>query len=433
LEKLLKTLKRTIILEGWTNSIGRQALREVGDAYREMLGEMLCYALEYRASQSTLHRIFYNRFREEYPWLPTRIIKGCYRDAIRRAKSFKKKKRKGETEKDKPVIRSITITYSDSQDWKLREGYVEVRTHRGWIRIGYRNNKQLHRYLYSGWKPSSELKLKLSSGKILVYLTLTKEFEVSYNPNNAVAVDINENNVTLAVFVDRRLHEIYRIETNIGRIVIAYSERRRRITEKRSTRDRDVRKSLRRLRERERKEDIIYKTAGIIEEIARKYSATVVVGNAHRGKNRMASKASKKNLRHRIHQWCASKLVEILNNKPLHVVEESEAYSSSRDPFSGKPIKRYTPSVIRIALRGGRRVRVIKIQMKLAKLSNGLTMDRDMIGAINIGLRYLSSDGSPVALGSTGTHVARVKLVIPSLGATPLTEIQIFTNIIKYR
>jgi putative transposase len=433
LEKLLKTLKRTIILEGWANSIGRQALREIVEAYRSMLQEMLGYALEYRASQSTLHRIFYNRFRDRYPWLPTRIIKGCYRDAIRRARSFKKKKRKGETEKDKPEIRSITITYSDTQDWKLREGAIEVRTHRGWIRIGYRNNKQLHRYHYNNWKPSSELSLKLSSGKILVYLTLTKEFEVSYNPDNAVAVDINENNITLAVFVDRRLHEIYRIETSIGRIVIAYSERRGKMAENRSTRDRDVRKSLRRLRERERKEDIIYKTAGIIEEIARKYSATVVVGNAHRGKSRMASNANKKSLRHRIHQWCASKLVETLNNKPLYVVEESEAYSSSRDPFSGKPIKRYTPSVIRIALRGGRRVKVIKIQMRLARLSNGLAMDRDVIGAINIGLRYLSSDGSPVALGSTGTHAAWAKLVIPSLGATPLAEIQIFTNTIKYR
>ena len=273
------------------------------------------------------------------------------------------------------------------------------------------------------------MKLKLSSGKILVYLTLIKEFEVYYNPDNAVAVDINENNVTLAVFIDRRLHEIYRIETNIGRIVIAYSERRRRITEGRSTRDRVARKSLRRLRERERKEDIIYKTARIIEEIARKYSATVVVGNAHRGKSRMASKASKKNLRHRIHQWCASKLVETLNNKPLYVVEESEAYSSSRDPFSRKPIKRYTPSVIRIALRGGRRVRVIKIQMRLARLSNGLTMDRDVIGAINIGLKYLSTDGREMAFPSTGPHAAWAKLVIPSLGPTPLTELKIFTSI----
>jgi IS605 OrfB family transposase len=195
-------------------------------------------------------------------------------------------------------------------------------------------------------------------------------------------------------------------------IVIAYSERRRKIAENRSTRDRVARKALRKLREGERKEDIIYKTAGIIEEIAKRYNAVLVVGNAHRGKSRMASKASKKNLRHRIHQWCASKLVEILNNKPLYVFEESEAYSSSRDPFSEKPIKRYTPSVIRIALRGGRRVKVIKIQMRQARLSNGLTMDRDVIGAINIGLKYLSTDGrawrsplqSPMPLGSTATY-----------------------------
>jgi putative transposase len=74
-------------------------------------------------------------------------------------------------------------------------------------------------------------------------------------------VDTNKNNVTLAVFIDRRLHEIYRIETSIGRIVIAYSERRKRIAENRSTRDRVARKALRKLREGERKEDIIYKTA----------------------------------------------------------------------------------------------------------------------------------------------------------------------------
>jgi len=427
-EKLTKILRRTVILEGWVNRFGRQALREIEDAYREMLDVMIDYALEHGASQSTLHRIFYSRFRDKYPWLPTRVIKGAYRDAVRRAKSFKKKKRKGETEKDKPVIRSITLIYSDSQDWRLREGYVELRTHRGWIRIGYRNNKQLHRYLYNNWKPSSELKLKLTDGKILVYLTLTKEFEVYYNPDNAVAVDINENNVTLAVFIDRRLHEVYRIETSIGRIVIAYSEKRRRITEGRSTRDRVARKALRKLRERERKEDVIYKTARIIEEIAKKYDASLVVGNAHRGKGKMASNA-RKSLRHRIHQWCVSKLVETLNNKPLYVVEESEAYSSSRDPFSGKPIKRYTPSVIRIALRGGRRVKVIKIQMRLARLSNGLTLDRDVIGAINIGLKYLSSDGRSMAFPSTGPHAAWAKLVIPSLGPTPLTELKTFTSI----
>jgi transposase len=35
---------------------------------------------------------------------------------------------------------------------------------------------------------------------------------------------------------------------------------------------------------------------------------------------------------------------------------------------------------------------------------DGRVVERDVIGAINIGLKYLSSDGSPVALGSTGAH-----------------------------
>jgi hypothetical protein len=39
------------------------------------------------------HRIFYERFREKYPWLPTRIVKGAYRDAVMRTKSFRKLKK----------------------------------------------------------------------------------------------------------------------------------------------------------------------------------------------------------------------------------------------------------------------------------------------------------------------------------------------------
>jgi hypothetical protein len=42
-------------------------------------------------------------------------------------------------------------------------------------------------------------------------------------------------------------------------------------------------------------------------------------------------------------------------------------------------------------------------------------------------------DGSLVALGSTGAHGVWVMLVNPCRGPAPLTEIQIFTNTIKYR
>ena len=45
----------------------------------------------------------------------------------------------------------------------------------------------------------------------------------------------------------------------------------------------------------------------------------------------------------------------------------------------------------------------------------------------------LGIDGSPMALGSRGAHEVWVKPMNPHQGPTPLTEIQVFGNTIKYR
>ena len=140
------------------------------------------------------------------------------------------------------------MVYSDSQDWRLAGGVIELRTHRGWVKIHYRSHRQLYKYLYGGWRLSSKLKVRLNGRRVLLYLTFKRDFEVSYNPNNVIAVDVNENNVTLALFRDGKLSDAYRVETNLGKIVIAYSERRKRITKGKSTRDRGVKRALRRLR-----------------------------------------------------------------------------------------------------------------------------------------------------------------------------------------
>ena len=76
-----------------------------------------------------LHRIFYERFREKYPWLPTRVVKGAYRDAVMRTKSFRKLKKRGMACTDKPEIRRVTLTYSDSQDWGIKSGVIKLKTH----------------------------------------------------------------------------------------------------------------------------------------------------------------------------------------------------------------------------------------------------------------------------------------------------------------
>jgi len=411
LEKLSKTLTRTVILDCYANRYARRALREIESAYREMLVEMVEYAVKYKASQETLHRVFYEKFREKYPWLPTRVIKGAYRDAARRAKSFRERKKKGKAYKDKPEVRRVTITYSDSQDWRLEDGVIKLRTHRGWVELRYRGHKQLRRYLYSGWRLASELRFKILGRKIVVYLSFTRELEVGYDNGNAVAVDVNENNVTIALFKNGSLTDVYRVETVLRGIVIAYSERRR-ITRGNSTKVRGVRKKLRKLREKERKLDVLRKTAKLIESLAIENRAVVVVGNIdEEAKKRMEEDANNK-LRHRIHQWSVKKLIELLDEKPIHVIRVSERGTSSRDPFTGRRVRRFKPLVIRSAVKGLKKVKVVKVALRVAWV-NRRVLERDVVGAVNIGLKYLNSDGSPVALGSTGAHGVWVKLVIP--------------------
>jgi len=57
----------------------------------------------------------------------------------------------------------------------------------------------------------------------------------------------------------------------------------------------------------------------------------------------------------------------------------------------------YTPAVIQ----GARRLRVNLLRPRLARLNSGWTLDRDMVGALNIRLKALSPGGE-MTLVSTG-------------------------------
>ena len=153
-----------------------------------------------------------------------------------------------------------------------------------------------------GWRVSQELKLRLVGRKVLVWLTFEKEVEVESKDGNYISIDVNENNVTLAVFEGFRLRELRRYETGLGRVVVNYSLRREEITRGHSTKDQLVKKKLRKLREKERKLDILRKTVKRITELARSLSAKVVVGKfSSRSKEKMEGDKNDR-LRHRIHQ-----------------------------------------------------------------------------------------------------------------------------------
>jgi IS605 OrfB family transposase len=95
------------------------------------------------------------------------------------------------------------------------------------------------------------------------------------------------------------LVEVIRVETSLGKIVIAYSVRRERISRRRSTSERDVRRKLRKLREGDRKRDILYKVASLVEELARENNAVVIGDIGGDDKERMERNRGGR-LRHRI-------------------------------------------------------------------------------------------------------------------------------------
>jgi IS605 OrfB family transposase len=149
--------------------------------------------------------------------------------------------------------------------------------------------------------------------RVITYLTFTKDFDVKSNCGSVVAVNVNESNVTIAMFRNHSLAEILGL-----RMVIAYAERR--ISRGSSTKDREIKRRLRRLREKERKIDILRKTAGFIENLALENNAVVVVGDIDRDvKERMEEKKTNEP-RYRMHKWSVLTLIKLLEEKPIHVV-----------------------------------------------------------------------------------------------------------------
>jgi len=62
------------------------------------------------------------------------------------------------------------------------------------------------------------------------------------------------------------------------------------------------------------------------------------------------------------------------------------------------------------------------VKFELRTAENGL--DREVIGVINIGLRYLNSNGSPMALDLTEPYAKWLKLMIPNLGLSQTMELR---------
>jgi putative transposase len=439
---VLKTLKRTVRAESDPlNEWKYHVLKEVEEYQRLIVNEMIEVILSegLPTTRKKLHERFYSYYKEKYPFLPSRVIEGAYIIAGRIVKSFRKRKKKGLTRKDKPEYKRVMITIPNTINWRFNKVSVSVLTHKGWVEIPLRVTKQFTHYLYEGWRVSQELKLRLVGKKVLVWLTFEKEVEVETKEGNYISIDVNENNITVAVFEDFKLRELRRYETGLGRIVVNYSLRRERITKGNSTKNELVKKKLRRLRERERKIDVLRKNVKRITDIARSLNAKVIVGKfSLRAKEKMEGDKNAK-LRHRIHQWSVVKFVEMLKTQPIDVAEVSESYTSSINPFDGKRLRRgkqivekvirvFNPYLMTGAAHEGGGIKVFKVYARYLE-SGEVLLERDSIAPLNLAKKV---DGRVVVFPSTSSNELRVTVYDPLRGV-PVAELEVIKSKEKSR
>jgi IS605 OrfB family transposase len=439
---VLKTLKRTVKLESDSlNEWKYRVLREVEEYQKkivnEMIGVILSEALP--TTRKKLHERFYSDYKEKYPFLPSRVIEGAYIVAGRIVKSFRERRKKGLTRKDKPEYKRVMITIPNMVNWRFNRVFISVLTHKGWVDIPLKFTKQFTRYLYEGWRVSQELKLRLIGRKVHLWLTFEKEVEVESKDGNYISIDVNENNVTLAVFEGFKLKELRRYETGLGRIVVNYSLRREEITKGHSTKDELVKKKLRKLREKERKTDVLRKTVKRITELARDLKAKVIVGKfSSRSKERMESNKNDK-LRHRIHQWSVVKFVEMLKTQPIEVEEVSESYTSSINPFNGEKLKKrkqivekvikvFNPYLMTGSAHEGGGVKVLKVNARYLE-SGEVLLERDSIAPLNLARKV---DGRVLVFPSTSPKDLRVTVYDPLRGV-PVVELEVIKSKEKLR
>ncbi len=439
---MLKTLKRTVRLESdFINEWKYRVLREVEEYQRlivnEMIGVILSEGLP--TTKKKLHERFYNHYKEKYPFLPSRVIEGAYIVAGRIVKTFRERRKKGLTRKDKPEYKRVMITIPNTINWRFNRVSVSVLTHKGWVDIPLRFTEQFTRYLYEGCRVSQGLKLRLVGRKVHLWLTFEKEVEVEPKEGNYLSIDVNENNVTLAIFEDFKLRELRRYETGLGKIVVNYSLRREEITKGHSTKDELIKKKLRKLRERERKIDVLRKTVKRITELARDLKAKVIVGKfSSKAKEKMESDKNDK-LRHRIHQWSVIKFVEMLKAQPIDVAEVSESYTSSINPFDGgrlkkrkqiveKVIKVFNPYLMTGSAHEGGGIKVFEVSARYLE-SGKVLLERDSIAPLNLAKKV---DGRVVVFPSTSPNDLRVTVYEP-LGGVPVAELEVIKSKGKLR
>jgi len=347
-----------------------KGLDNLFQTYQEIVNFLITYAFENNiTSFYRLRKETYKSLRERYPELPSHYIYTACQMATAVYKSFRKRKRKGKTNK-KPVFKREVVMLDDHLfKFNLEKRVVKVSTPNGRIVLEFYPAKYHEKF--KDWKVGQAWLVKTPRG-VFINVVFSKEVEVR-EPETFVGIDLNENNVTLSL----PNGEFIQIITHEREIRTGYFVKRRRIQKKLRT-SKKRKKLLEKYGERERNKltDLYHKLVNKIVELAEKYGGIALEDLTEIQESIRYSVE----MNGRLHRWSFRKLQSIIEYKAklkgIKVIFVNPAHTSSLCPICGGKL---SPN--------GRRV---------LKCKCGFEADRDVIGSWNIRLRALKMWGVSV-------------------------------------
>jgi IS605 OrfB family transposase len=357
-------LRRAVAVELEVPKGVSKLLYSVESAYLGIVREVVEYAVGNSVtSANKLQRLFYSRYRLEYPSLNSQLIIQAIRQASQIAKSFIERRRKGLVSKPYPEVRSVSLRFVETT-WNYEEFIKSIAPVRlelsllgGRREVWLRPHKRFWLYWWRVLNGEAELastlivKRRANKWYAIFIFEIKPRQEV---PQSVVAFDINENTVAVGKIdlpstVDRVVDwnrqyltpELYTIRTDFGRLAKRYERIRNAIIERLKpgfalssgnyvniTNTREYKKFVRKLREGNRK---LGRVRQIANELTRTPAIIVTEDLGERPQDEMISDLESRGLRHRIKQTPFKAVERAVEGKALERGSKLVRVSSYRN------------------------------------------------------------------------------------------------------
>ena len=366
-------MKETVKLTANFKLDGPEALVEpLFSTYKAILNEALTHA--HAKGITGFYRLkaeVYRDFRAKWPELPSHYIYTACQMACSIYKAFRKLKRRGRVKADKPNFNKDTIMLDDHLfSLDLENWTVSIATPQG--RVRFRLLHGQYHEKFKAMRPGQAWLVKRGR-ELWLKVVFSVEVELREPNGRVLAIDVNENNITIASPSGFR-----QIRTGERPIRTAYFLKRRKIQA--SVRGKAKARLLAKYRGRERNriKDLYHKLANEVLRVAETEDVSVIVLEDLKG-NRSHIRRGRE-LNGRLHRWSFRQLQAIIEYKAklrgLRVAYVNPKGTSSLCPSCGAKL---SPNGYRL----------------LRCPNCGLEADRDVIGAWNLAQRYVGSFRSP--------------------------------------